>query len=316
MAEMFTTNPINWLKWVLVFIVFIGAYIIGVKIRKKVDYTLSGQKKLDELKAKGHVIRNARLVSYNTIYKSYRERNNPYYIGTYEYEFDGEIREYRGSFGHRLPPNTITLYYKNNPKKPFCMAEYSWNPFKGMVYLSFIFIPFLLAALTALALKIPFNINGESIRKARTEEMLAVGASHEGSLTHNGITVNFKTPEVGTGGGEYDWYTYYTDEDRVMDVKVEFGFVDELTKVPEGSQRKECVLWDKDMLCEIVSVPYDDNGYIREQEQLVAYWQLAEDTYFMVIVNGENERLTNAYPHLIDNEKFQSSFEISSSSEN
>ena len=320
MAEMFTNDPINWLKWAVVFIVLIGTFIISMKIFKKIGYVLSGEKKVDEARAKGHVIKNARRVdswtkhNYESLneYHSSEERH----YGTYEYEIDGEIREYHAYFRHRLPPKTITLYYKDNPKKLFCMEDWSWNPFGGMVYLFFIFMPFVLATLTAMALKIPLGENRDSTREDRAEEMLATGASHEGSLTHNGITVHFKTPEVGTGGGEYDWYTYYTDEEEMTDVKVEFGFVDELPPVPEGSRREACVLWGKDMLCETVRVPYDDNGCIREQEQLSVYWQLAEDTYFMVVVNGEDERLSNAYSRLIDDEKFQSSFEISSTGEN
>ncbi len=107
------------------------------------------------------------------------------------------------------------------------------------------------------------------------------------SITHNGITVYFKTPEVGTGGGEYDWLTYYTDEEEKTDVKVEFGFVNELPQLPEGSRCEDCELRGKEMLYEITYVPFEDEyGDVREQEQLFAYWQLADDTYFMVVATG------------------------------
>lgn len=180
---------------------------------------------------------------------------------------------------------------------------------KGHVftYLFLVFVAFVLAALTAIALDIPFN----------EEEIPATGSAYEGNLIHNGITVHFKTPKMGTGSSEYDWRTYYIDEETKTDVQVEFGFLEELPQIPEGSRRENCKLWGKEMLCDIINVPFEDEyGDIQHQEQFFAYWQLTEDTYFMVVVNGFNEELSDSYAQLLNNEKFQSSFEISSSIEN
>jgi len=317
MLEVFTNDPVNWAKWAAVFAVLIGSFIISFKIIKKIGYVLQGQKKVDEAKKKGHVIK-ANRVSSRKEYESLEKRHSgkTKHFATYEYEVDGENRTYNGFFRHRIPPKSITLYYMDNTRKVFCMEDYQWNPFGGMIYLLFIFVPFALAAFTAIALDVPFGGVDKRTNEDRTEEILATGAWSEGSITHNGITVYFKTPEVGTGGGKYDWLTYYTDEDEKTDVKVEFGFVEELPQLSEGRNCEDCELWGKEMLYEIAYVPFEDEyGDIRQQEQLIAYWQLADDTYFMIVATGMDEELSNAYAQLLNNEKFQSSFEINSSVE-
>ncbi len=157
MAEVFTNDPINWLKWAVVFVVLIGSFIISMKIIKKIGYVLQGQKKTDEAKKKGHVIPNAKLVQSRKKYESMEKRYKAgqHYYGTYEYEIDGKVYRYHTYFKHKIPPKTLTLYYKNNPQKPFCTEEFTWNPFGGILYLFFIFMPFLLASLTAIVLDIP-----------------------------------------------------------------------------------------------------------------------------------------------------------------
>lgn len=201
MAEVFTNDPVNWIKWAVVFAVLIGAYIISIKIIKKIGYVLQGQKKVDDAKKKGHVIHNAKLVKSRKKYESIEKKYKPgrHHYGTYEYEIEGEVLTYHTYFRHKIPPQKVTLYYKNNPKKPFCVEEYTWNPFGGIIYLFFILMPFLLAALAAIALDIPLYEKTEISQEERIEEMTETGAACEGSLTHNGITVYFKTPENGTG---------------------------------------------------------------------------------------------------------------------
>lgn len=159
MEEVFTNDPINWIKWALVFAVLIVSFIVSGKIIKKIGYVLQGEKKLDDAKKKGNVIPNAKRVESRKKYEGIKERNKPdrHYHGTYEYEIDGEIHRYHAYFGHRKPPKTVTLYYKKDPRKPFCREEYVWNPFGGVLYLFFILVPFVLAAFTAMALDIPFN---------------------------------------------------------------------------------------------------------------------------------------------------------------
>ena len=157
MEEVFTNNPINWIKWSVVFAVLIVSFIISGKIIKKISYVLQGQKKVDEAKKKGHIIPKAKLIKSRKKYENMKDRYKAgrHYYGTYEYEIDGEIHQYHTYFGDKIPPKTVTLYYKNNPKKPFCMEEYTWHPFGGIVYLLFILIPFLMAGFTAIALGIP-----------------------------------------------------------------------------------------------------------------------------------------------------------------
>ena len=317
MSEVFTNDPITLLKWAMVFVVLIISFIISGKIIKKIGYVLQGQKKRDEAKKNGHVIANAKLIKSRKKYENMQERYKPnrHHYGTYEYEIDGEIHQYHTYFRHKTPPKTVTLYYKNDPHKPFCMEEYTWNPFGGIIYLFFILMPFLLAAFTAIALDIPLYEKAETTQEERIDEMAGTGL-REGSLTHNGITVFFKTPEIGTYGGEYEWYTYYTDKEEKTDVKVEFGFAEELPQLPEGSRREDCELWGKEMLYETAYVPFEDEyGNIREQEQLFAYWQLSDDTFFMIAATGVDEELSNAYAQLLNDESFQNSFEISSSVE-
>jgi hypothetical protein len=314
MAEVFTNDPINWIKWGVVFAVLIVSFIISGKIIKKIGYVLQGQKKVDEAKKKGNVIKADR-VSSRKEYESLEKRHSgkTKHFATYEYEVDGETCVYNGYFRHKLPPKTITLFYIDNPQKVFCMDDYQWNPFGGMVYMFFILIPFALAALTAWGLGVVSYEGKQTTHDERTEEILVSGGFYEGSITHNDITVNFKTPEIGTGGGDYDWYTYYTDEEEKTDVKIEFGFAEELPHLLDGSKRESCELWGKEMLYEISYIPFkDEYGDIREQEQLFAYWQLADDTFFMVVATGMDEELSNAYSQLINDEKFQNSFEISS----
>lgn len=316
MAEVFTNDPINWIKWGVVFAVLIVSFIISGKIIKKIAYVLQGQKKVDEAKKKGNVIKANRVSSrkeYESLEKRYSGKTK--HFATYEYEVDGKTCVYNGYFRQKMPPKTITLYYKNNPHNPFCMEDYQWNPFGGIAYLFFILMPFLMAALTALALDIPLYGNTGKTQNERTDEMVHTGQC-EGSLTHNGITVYFKTPEIGTNGGKYEWYTYYTDEEEKTDVKVEFGFVDELPQLSERNKLEDCELWGKEMLYETIYVPFkDEYGDIREQEQLLAYWQLADDTFFIVAATGMKEELSNAYSQLLNDDKFQNSFEISCSVE-
>lgn len=151
MAEYFTNDPVNWLKWAVVFAVLIGTFIISGKIINKIGYVLQEQKKVDEAKARGHVIKATRVDSWSeyessdTRYEAGGKKRH----GSYEYEIDGEVRKYNGYFKHRLPPKTITLYYIDDPKKVFCVEDYHWKPLGCLVYMFFILVPFVLATLAA-----------------------------------------------------------------------------------------------------------------------------------------------------------------------
>lgn len=44
MAEVFTNDPVNWIKWAVVFAVLIVSFVISGKIIKKIGYVLQGEK--------------------------------------------------------------------------------------------------------------------------------------------------------------------------------------------------------------------------------------------------------------------------------
>ncbi len=63
LLEMFTDDPVNWVKWAVVFTVLIGFFILSFKIYGKIEYHLSIQKKADQARAKGYVIENAKRIA-------------------------------------------------------------------------------------------------------------------------------------------------------------------------------------------------------------------------------------------------------------
>lgn len=57
LITMFTDDPINWLKWAIVFAILIGGYAIAVPLYKKVSHGMSWERKRDIAKSRGHVIK-------------------------------------------------------------------------------------------------------------------------------------------------------------------------------------------------------------------------------------------------------------------
>ena len=45
LITMFTDDPVNWLKWAIVFAVLIGGYAIAVPLYKKVSHGVSWERK-------------------------------------------------------------------------------------------------------------------------------------------------------------------------------------------------------------------------------------------------------------------------------
>ena len=50
---MFTDDPINWLKWGVVFAILIGGYVIAVPLYKKVSYLISWERKREIARKRG-----------------------------------------------------------------------------------------------------------------------------------------------------------------------------------------------------------------------------------------------------------------------
>lgn len=55
----FSDDPINWLKWGIVFAILIGGYIIAIPLYGKVSSRLSWERKRDIARSKNHVIKAA-----------------------------------------------------------------------------------------------------------------------------------------------------------------------------------------------------------------------------------------------------------------
>src|SRR5699024_12391320 len=57
LITMFTDDPINWLKWAIVFAVLIGGYAIAVPLYKKLSHGMSWERKRDIAKSRDPVIK-------------------------------------------------------------------------------------------------------------------------------------------------------------------------------------------------------------------------------------------------------------------
>ena len=54
---MFTDDPVNWLKWAVVFAILIGGYAVAVPLYKKVSHGVSWERKRDIAKSRDHIIK-------------------------------------------------------------------------------------------------------------------------------------------------------------------------------------------------------------------------------------------------------------------
>ena len=89
----FSDDPINWIKWGIVFAILIGGYIIAIPLYGKVSSRLSWERKRDIARSKDHVIKAA------LVKKHPKGEVGKYnWSATYRYEFDGEEREYHAYF--------------------------------------------------------------------------------------------------------------------------------------------------------------------------------------------------------------------------
>ena len=155
LRHMFTDDPVNWLKFALVFATLIAGYIIIFPIYKKVDYYISRERKRDIALGRGHVI-DARLVKY---YQDYDESGTGwrdwYTHATYEYVMEGQTKKYRAIFHHGGDPDPILhLYWINDPRRVFAVDDWHYENHKAIFLIPLVLFPWLAAALVMYALQL------------------------------------------------------------------------------------------------------------------------------------------------------------------
>lgn len=153
-VKLFTDNPVNWAKWVAVFAVLVLGYRISIPLFDKVSYRLGREYKRDLARKRGHIIKAFILDQHPS-----GDVGKYDWHAKYEYLLDGNKKEYRAYFNHpNCPPRVIYLYYVNSPKRLFSMDEYHWDVPLGLIKLPIIFLPWILAVLTMVALRIPITV--------------------------------------------------------------------------------------------------------------------------------------------------------------
>ena len=306
LIEMFTDDPVNWVKWAVVFTVLIGCFILAVKIYGKIEYHLSIQKKADKARAKGHVIENAKCIKVRKkgTYQERKERHKTSYAATYRYTLDGKEKEYHTYFANNYPPETIDLYYKNSPRKLFSVEEYYWQPHIGILYLMLIFAPFVLAAFTGIALDIPVFTAEPDKGSAK---VLDTGAWNEGTMIYDDYSITVTCPEAGQPDSESEWRTRYVDPREELDLDIKFNYADAIP--PRGDRwEQEVQLWGHD----IIYQEWETQNRVwpdREQDLFVGFLELGPDHYLQIEIMGVTEVNTPPYMFLED-EDFQNCYRI------
>ena len=89
LITMFTDDPVNWLKWAIVFAVLIGGYAIAVPLYKKVSHGVSWERKRDIAKSRDHVIKASLADKHPS-----GEVSRYDWHATYHYTIDGKERQY------------------------------------------------------------------------------------------------------------------------------------------------------------------------------------------------------------------------------
>ena len=150
-VALFTDDPVNWVKWVVVFAVLILTYFISIPLSTKVGYRLGRERKRDIARERGHVIKAYIVSQHSSGDVGEYDRH-----AKYEYTLDGKKKVYRAYFNYpNRPPRVLYLYYVNSPRRLFSMDEYHWDVPLALLMLPIVFLPWILAALTMLALGIP-----------------------------------------------------------------------------------------------------------------------------------------------------------------
>ena len=89
LISLFTDDPLNWIKWGVVFAVLIVGYVIAIPLYKKISYHLSWERKRDIAKSRGHIIKA-------TLTNKHPSGEVAHYNwhAVYHYTFQGEARQY------------------------------------------------------------------------------------------------------------------------------------------------------------------------------------------------------------------------------
>ena len=153
LITMFTDDPINWLKWAVVFAVLIGGYAVAVPLYKKVSHGMSWERKRDIAKSRDHIIK-ASLVDKHPSGEVSRYN----WRAVYRYTVADEERQYVAHFKHpATPPLYLYLYYVDDPDKLFSCEEYHYENHKGLLLFPVIFLPWILAGLALILLGVDLS---------------------------------------------------------------------------------------------------------------------------------------------------------------
>lgn len=148
---LFTSDPVNWIKWGIVFFALISGYVIDILLYKKVTYRFEREHKCEIARNRNHVIKATLCKKFPTGKVSEYD-----WHAIYKYSLNGQEKKYKAFFKNpNEPPLILYLYYVNNPKKLFSMNEYYWNGCKGLIEFLVVIFPWLLAGIVLFLLKIP-----------------------------------------------------------------------------------------------------------------------------------------------------------------
>ena len=150
-VRLFTDDPINWIKWGLVFAILIGGYILAIPLYRKISYLLSIERKRDIAKSKNHIVKA-------TLVKKHPSGDVGHYNwrATYRYTLQGEEQQYHAYFKDPTrPPITLYLYYLDDSHKLFSVNEYHYNNHQAILLIPIILLPWILAIIAIFLLNIP-----------------------------------------------------------------------------------------------------------------------------------------------------------------
>lgn len=143
--QLFSNNPVIWMKWILVFLTMIISIIIRIKFKidDKISPMYKLNKKVEKAREMNHVI-EAKLIKK---YIDFDDNNRRTYSGKYEYVVDGNTYHYTAIFyQEQIPPRTLYLYYDKSPNKVFTNVEYHYYALKGLPLIILNFSPLLIGA--------------------------------------------------------------------------------------------------------------------------------------------------------------------------
>ena len=153
LLTMFTDDPINWIKWAVVYAILIGGYVIAVPLYKKVSRGVSWERKRDIAKSRGHVIKASLMDKHPS-----GEVSRYNLRAVYRYTVEGEERQYTAFFKHpATPPLYLSLYYLDDPEKPFSCEEYHYQNHKALILFPVIFLPWILACIALVLLGVDLS---------------------------------------------------------------------------------------------------------------------------------------------------------------